>query len=112
MKVPVPAAEESAFLFGLDFAEDAVDLPFDLLFFGMSSSKSRSFSSISASPSESSEIPERFDDMEDRREEDFDFEERGSSSESSGTMKSSSSEDALERDLPDIQWLAASSSRD
>ena len=70
----------------------AFPFPFDFVFFG-ASSRSRVSSSKSSSFSEAVEREE----TEERREENFiDFVEDASSSESSGTMKSSSSEDALE----------------
>ncbi len=84
-----------------DFLPAAFAFPFDLLFFWKPLSRSRSSSSNSAASSSSSpETMERRDEMEERREDDLlDLADGVSTSESSGTTKSSSSEEALERDL-------------
>lgn len=78
-----------------DFVAAAFPFPFRLVGLGASSKLD------SAKSSSFSEAVEWREEIEERREEVFvDFVEDASPSESSGTMKSSSSEDALERDFP------------
>ena len=92
-KVALPP--ELANAFELPFTGELLLLPLDFLFFFGSSSSSWSKSSSSSS---SVATPDRREALE--RREDEDFMDLVSTSESEGTIKSSSSSEALERDRP------------